>query len=51
MCGQQIRHHALMGRVEMLYQDESHAVMDRQSVEKAFECIKTTGRSPHSDDR
>ena len=50
-AGQQINHHAFVGRVEMLDQDEGHAVAGRQRLQKLRAGIEATGRGANSDDR
>ena len=51
MAGQQIDHHARMGRVEMLDQDESHAGAGRQRGEQLAESLEAAGRGAEPDDR
>ena len=41
--GQQLRHHTLMRRIEMLYEDKSHAIVGRQSTEKFGAGIQAAG--------
>jgi hypothetical protein len=50
-AGQQIHHHAFVGRVEMLDQDEGHAVACRQRLQKLRARIEATGRGANSDHR
>ena len=40
MAGQQLDHHAAMGRIEMLDQDEGHAGVGRQRVEELAKRIQ-----------
>ena len=49
--GQQVHHHAFVGRIEMLDQDEGHAAIGRQRVHKLPASIKAARRGAYSDDR
>jgi hypothetical protein len=49
--GQQLDHHALMRRIEMLDQDEGHAAVGRQRVEEILEGLETAGRGADPDHR
>jgi hypothetical protein len=51
MASQQIGHHALVLRIEMLDQHEGHTAIARQGVEELLEGVETTGRGPHCDNR
>ena len=51
VAGQQIDHHALVLRIEMLDQHEGHAVVGRQGVEELLEGVETTCRRPQCNDR
>ena len=46
VAGQQIDHHALVLRIEMLDQHEGHAAVGRQRVEELLEGVEATCRSP-----
>ena len=46
-----IHHHAVVARVEMLHDDEGHAVVGRQPIEKLPAGVKASGRSADRDDR
>ena len=47
----QIDHHAVVARVEMLHDDEGHAVDGRQRVQKLPAGVEASGRSADGDDR
>ena len=47
----QIDHHAVVARVEMLHDDEGHAVDGRQRVQKLPAGVEASGRSADRDDR
>jgi hypothetical protein len=51
VAGQQIDHHAFVGRIEMLDKDKSHAYVGWQRVNELATGIKTTRRGAYSDDR
>jgi hypothetical protein len=51
MASQQIDHHAGMGRIEMLDQDESHPAIGGQRVEELAERVEAAGRRTERDDR
>ena len=51
MPSQQIDHHAGMGRIEMLDQNEGHAGAAREHGEQPAEGIKAASRSAEPDDR
>ena len=51
MAGQQIDHHALVRRIEMLDQNEGHAGVGRERVEEPPEGIEAAGRGAEPDDR
>ena len=51
VAGQQVHHHAFVGRIEMLDQDEGHAVAGGQRVHKLPAGIEATRRGAYSDDR
>lgn len=48
---QQLRHHADVGRVEMLDDDTGDAAVRRNLREKSLECFEPTRRSTDADDR
>ena len=48
---QQIHHHAVVARVEVLHDDEGHAVDGRQRVQKLPARVKPSGRGADCDDR
>jgi hypothetical protein len=48
--GQQLRHHAFMLRVEMLHEDERHAIIGRQSTEKLGARLEAACRGAYPDD-
>ena len=50
VAGQQIHHHAFMGRIEMLDEDEGHAVAGAQGPHELPAGIKATRRGAYSDD-
>ncbi len=50
MAGQQIDHHARMGRVEVLDQNERHAAAGRQRVKKLAGGVEAAGRRADPDD-
>ena len=50
VAGQQIHHHAFVGRIEMLDQDEGHAVARRQCVHKLPAGIEAARGGAYSDD-
>src|ERR1700735_4767513 len=51
MARQQIRHHALVARVEVLHNDEGHAVDRRKRVQELPACVEAAGRGADRDDR
>ena len=51
VASQQIDHHALVLRIEMLDQHEGHAVVGWRGVEELLEGVETPGRSPQCNDR
>ena len=51
VAGQQIHHHAFVGRVEMLDQDKCHAVAGWQCAYKLPAGIEAAGRGANSDNR
>jgi hypothetical protein len=50
VAGQQLGHHALMRRIEMLDQDEGHAAAGGKSRKELPEGVETARRSAHADD-
>ena len=48
---QQVHHHAVVGRIEMLDQDKGHAVSGWQRAYQLSAGIKAAGRSTDRDDR
>jgi hypothetical protein len=50
VAGQQIHHHALMGGIEMLNEDEGHAAVGRQGAYELPAGIEAAGRSAYADD-
>ena len=51
VSGEQVHHHALVGRVEMLDQNESHAVAGGQALHKLAARLQATGRGAYSNNR
>src|ERR1700730_5597808 len=51
MARQQIRHHAVVARVEVLHNDEGHAVDRRKRVQELPACVEAAGRGADRDDR
>ena len=51
VAGQQVDHHAFVGRIEMLDQDEGHAVVGRQRADEFPARIKPARRGAYSDNR
>jgi hypothetical protein len=51
VAGQQVHHHALVARIEMLDQNEGHAVTYRQRVHKLAAGIEASCRSAYTNDR
>jgi len=51
VSGQQVHHHAFVGRIEMLDQDKGHAVAGGQRVHQLPAGIKATRRGAYSDNR
>jgi len=51
VSGQQVHHHAFVGRIEMLDQDKGHAVAGGQRLYKLPAGIKATRRGAYSDNR
>ena len=51
VAGQQVHHHAFVGRIEMLDQDEGHAVAGGQRVHELPAGIEAARRGAYSDDR
>ena len=51
MAGQQIDHHARMGRIEMLDQNKRHAAAGREAGEQPPGSIKPSSRGAEPDDR
>ena len=51
VAGQQVHHHAFVGRIEMLDQDEGHAVAGRQRVHQLPAGIEAARRGADADDR
>ena len=49
--GQQLRHHALVLRIEMLHEDESHAIVGWQSAKKLCAGLQAACRGAYADDR
>ena len=50
MARQQIDHHAVVGRVEVLYDDEGHAVDRRKRVQEFSARVEAAGRGADRDD-
>jgi hypothetical protein len=50
VIAQQLRQHAVMSRVEMLDQDEGHAVTGRQRTQQLPAGIEPTSRSTYAND-
>ena len=51
VAGQQVDHHAFVGRIEMLDQDEGHADAGWQRVHELPASIKATRRGAYADNR
>lgn len=51
MAGQQLHHHAFVGRVEMLDENESHAVADGEALHDLSTGIEAARRGAHPDDQ
>ena len=51
MARKQIHHHAVVARVQVLHDDEGHAVDRRQRVQKLPAGIEASGRGANRDDR
>src|ERR1700728_580428 len=51
MARQQIHHHAVVARVEVLHNDEGHAVDRRQRVQELPARVEAAGRGADRDDR
>src|ERR1700722_8603076 len=51
MARQQIRHHAVVARVEVLHNDEGHAVHRRKRVQELPARVEAAGRGADRDDR
>jgi len=51
MAGQQLNHHAFVGRVEMLDENESHAVTDGEALHELSTGIKTARRGAYADEQ
>ena len=51
VAGQQVHHHAFVGRIEMLDQDEGHAVAGRQRAHELSAGIEAARRGTDPDDR
>ncbi len=51
VAGQQVDHHAVVARIEVLDDDEGHAVIGRQRVEQLPARIEAAGRGADRDDR
>ena len=51
MARQQIYHHAIVARVEVLHDDEGHAIARRKGVQELPAGVKTAGRGADCDDR
>ena len=51
VAGQQIHHHAFVGRIEMLHQYERHAVSGRQCAYKLSAGVEASRRGAYSDNR
>jgi hypothetical protein len=50
MSSQQLDHHALMRRIEMLDQDECHAAVGRECVEESLEGLEAASGSADPND-
>ena len=50
VAGQQVHHHAFVGRIEMLDQDEGHAVAGRQRVQQLPAGVEAARRGADPDD-
>ena len=48
--GQQLRHHALVRRIEMLHQDKCHPIVGWQSAEKFGAGLQAARRGAYADD-
>ena len=51
MARQQIHHHAIVARVEVLHDDEGHAIVRRKRVQQLPAGVKTASRSANCDNR
>jgi len=51
MSSQQLDHHALVRRIEMLDHDEGHAAVGRERVEEFLKRIEAAGRSADANHR
>src|SRR6185437_10340741 len=51
MAGQQLNHHAFVGRVEMLDKNESHAVADAEALHELSARFEAARRRAHPDDQ
>src|SRR6185312_5770817 len=51
MAGQQLNHHAFVGRVEMLDENERHAVTDGEALHELSTGIEAARRGAHPDDQ
>ena len=51
MARKQIHQHAIVARIEVLHDDEGHAVDRRQRVQKLPASVKAAGRGADRDDR
>ena len=51
MADQQVHHHAFVGRIEMLNQDERHAAGGRQCADELPTGVETARRGANSHDR
>ncbi len=49
-AGQQLHHHAFVRGIEVLYQDEGHAVIGGQCGEKSPACVQPPRRGANPDD-
>jgi hypothetical protein len=50
VAGQQVHHHALMGRIEMQDEDESHAVTGGKGFDELSAGVEATRRCAYPDD-
>lgn len=51
VVGQQVHHHALMGRIEMLDEDEGHAITVGKGFDELSACVEAARRRSDPDDQ